>query len=56
MDDIPIASAEPDAEVRGKRAASTEADPHDFGAAEEALNDAARRVNAVWISFILLCV
>jgi predicted tellurium resistance membrane protein TerC len=43
----PIASAERDAEVRGKRAASTEADPHDFGAAEEALNDAARRVNAV---------
>jgi len=56
MDDIPIVSAEPDAEVRGKRAASTEADPHDFGAAEEALNDAARRVNAIWISFILLCV
>ena len=40
----PIASAERDAEVRGKRAASTEADPHDFGAAEEALNDAAKRV------------
>jgi predicted tellurium resistance membrane protein TerC len=43
----PILSAERDAEVRGKRAASTEADPHDFGAAEEVLNDAARRVNAV---------
>lgn len=56
MDDTPIASDEPDAEVCGKREASKEADPHDFGAAEEALNDAARRVNAVWLSFILLCV
>ena len=56
MDDTPIAIDGPDADARGKKEAAKEADPYDFGAVEEALNDAARRVNAVWISFIVLCV
>jgi hypothetical protein len=56
MDELPISSTEPDAEGRAKSAAPRDADPHDFGAAEGALNDAAKRVNAVWLSFILLCV
>jgi uncharacterized protein YjbI with pentapeptide repeats len=56
MVDTPIAIDGPDADAGGKKEAPKEADPYDFGAVEEALNDAARRVNAIWISFIVLCV
>lgn len=56
MDEISSLNADADAGVRGQSAASREPDPHDFGAAETALNEAARRVNAVWLSFISLCV
>jgi hypothetical protein len=30
------------------------ADPHDFGAIEAAVNEAAKRLNAVWVTFILV--
>jgi hypothetical protein len=57
MDDTPISNAEADGEVSSRgREAPIVADPYDFGGAEEALNEAARRVNTVWISFIILCV
>jgi len=55
MDDTTTLSAETEDEATAQTTA-TEPDPHDFGAAQQALNDAAKRVNAVWISFVLLCV
>lgn len=55
MDDTTALSAETDDDA-GEQRTATEPDPHDFGAAQQALNDAAKRVNAVWISFVLLCV
>lgn len=56
MDELPILDTEPDADAPRKSAVPRDANPHDFSAVEEALNEAAKRVNAVWISFILLCV
>jgi hypothetical protein len=55
MDDTSALNAEIDDE-NGEQRTGTPPDPHDFGAAQQALNDAARGVNAVWISFVLLCV
>jgi uncharacterized protein YjbI with pentapeptide repeats len=40
----------------GEQRTGTGPDPYDVGAAQQALNDAAKRVNAVWISFVLVCV
>jgi hypothetical protein len=55
MDDDTTLSPETD-DGAGEQLMGTAPDPHDFGAAEQALNDAAKRVTAVWISFVLLCV
>jgi len=55
MDEASAFSAETEDDA-GERRTGTERDPYDVGAAQQALNDAAKRVNAVWISFVLLCV
>jgi hypothetical protein len=55
MDETTTLSAETDDEA-GEQRTGTDPDPLDFGAAQQALNDATKRVNAVWISFVLLCV
>lgn len=56
MDDNYALSADTDGTDIYENVKAKEADPYDFGAAEPTLNEAAKRVNAVWISFIVLCV
>ncbi len=55
MNDTPALAADTEDDA-GEQRKGTALDLHDFGAAEQALNDAAKRLNAVWISFVLLCV
>ena len=55
MGDIHFFDADVDADALGKRKAAKEIDSFDLGALEAPLNEAAKRVNAVWISFVLLC-
>ena len=55
MIELPDLAPEPTDEGK-KKETGAGADPHNFGAAETAVNDAAKRVNSIWITFILLCV
>jgi hypothetical protein len=56
MDDAADFDAGTDDNVSASRTTAEEIDPYDLSAAETALNEAAKRVNAACISFILLCV
>ncbi len=50
----PLDSGSDDGSGGGNGKSPQSADPLDFGAIEAAVNEAAKRLNAVWVTFILL--
>ena len=56
MSEVPNLGAETHIETQKTEETARQPAAYDFSATEKAINEAAARINALWIAFIFLCV